>query len=104
MTRLFPALATASFLTVGLTAPAPTHAEITTLSECYDAVLTWCNANFPEMNCANSSGLDQCDEEFGDSSENRPSTGTFQTEILSMQLRSPPPGSSDEEPGLAAGR
>ena len=59
----FAVLATATAITGWASAPA--HAEIKTLGQCYDAVLTWCNANFPEMNCSNSSGLAQCDEVFG---------------------------------------
>lgn len=60
MTRtvMFAALAALSFT-------APAKAEITTLGECYDAVITWCNETFPDHDCSHPSGLDDCDEEFG---------------------------------------
>ncbi len=44
------------------------EAAITSLDECYDAVLTWCNETYPNMDCSNASGLDDCDEVFGDNS------------------------------------
>ncbi len=69
MTRrfLFAAAALAAF---GATTMAPTKAEakIETLEECYNAVITWCNETFPDMDCSNASGLDECDEEFGNQS------------------------------------
>ena len=46
---------------------------ITTLGECYTAVINSCIATYPEHadECGSSSGLNDCDEEFG----NRASTG-----------------------------
>lgn len=45
-------------------------APITTLEQCYAAVITWCNETYPDHadQCGQSSGLDDCDEEFGNAS------------------------------------
>ena len=59
----FAVLATATAISGWTSTPA--RAEIKTLGGCYDAVLTWCSATFPEMNCSQSSGLAECDEVFG---------------------------------------
>ena len=64
MHRTLAILATAATLTTAATPPAAAG-PINSLDECYNAVITWCNANFPEMDCSNASGLDDCDEEFG---------------------------------------
>ncbi len=66
MTRtfLFTAAAIAAFGSATL-APTQAVAKIETLEECYNAVITWCNETYPEMDCSNASGLDDCDEEFG---------------------------------------
>lgn len=61
--KTFTKAASAAMVLLSLNAPA--QAAITSLDECYDAVLAWCNENYPDMDCSNSSGLDQCDEEFG---------------------------------------
>ncbi|MDJ0630707.1 MAG: hypothetical protein QNJ44_20795 [Rhodobacter sp.] len=67
MTRTF-IFATATIAALGTTTLAPTRAEakIETLEQCYNAVITWCNETFPDMDCSNASGLDECDEVFGD--------------------------------------
>ncbi|MGI3184736.1 hypothetical protein [Nioella aestuarii] len=64
MTRYFAIAAAALSLTASTTAPASAD-PITSLEGCYEAVINWCNENFPEHDCSNSSGLDDCDEEFG---------------------------------------
>lgn len=45
-------------------------APISSLEECYQAVITWCVETFPDHadQCGQSSGLDDCDEEFGNAS------------------------------------
>ena len=61
--------AKALIVTAGLTtstiAPMQAHAAISNLEECYTAVINWCNEKFPNHDCSNTSGLDDCDEEFG---------------------------------------
>ena len=59
--------AAATFAAFGTAAMSPTKADaaIETLGECYDAVITWCNETFPDHDCSHPSGLDDCDEEFG---------------------------------------
>lgn len=64
MTRYFAIAATALSLTASATVPAAAD-PITSLEGCYQAVINWCNENFPEHDCSNASGLDDCDEEFG---------------------------------------
>lgn len=63
------ALTTAATLSATSLTTTPAVAAITTLGECYDAVITWCNETQPEnaSGCASSEGggLDQCDDEFG---------------------------------------
>jgi hypothetical protein len=68
MKTLIKAFAVTTALTTSTFAPVQAHAEIKTLAECYQAVITWCNETYPDMDCSNSSGLDDCDEVFGDSS------------------------------------
>ncbi|MCC0076179.1 MAG: hypothetical protein H6898_06265 [Rhodobacter sp.] len=68
MTRFFT-LAAAALVAVS-TQTAPAHADaapITSLEQCYQAVITWCTETFPDHadQCGSSSGLDDCDEEFG---------------------------------------
>ena len=62
--------AKALIVTAGMTtttiAPMQAHAGISSLEECYTAVINWCNETFPNHDCSNTSGLDDCDEEFGD--------------------------------------
>lgn len=64
MTRYFTIAATVISLTASNTAPAAAD-PITTLEGCYEAVISWCNETFPEHDCSNASGLNDCDEEFG---------------------------------------
>ena len=66
MTRtiLFAAATLAAFGTATMS-PTKADAAIETLGECYDAVITWCNETFPDHDCSLPSGLDDCDEEFG---------------------------------------
>lgn len=42
-------------------------APITSLEQCYNAVITWCTNTYPEHadQCGQSSALNDCDEEFG---------------------------------------
>lgn len=71
MKTLIKAFAVTTALTTSTLAPVQAHAEIKTLAECYQAVLTWCNETFPDIDCSNSSSLDQCDEVFGDNASAR---------------------------------
>lgn len=66
MKTTFTALATATALTTATFAPLQANAGISNLGECYNAVITWCNNTHPDhaSECAGS-GLDECDEEFG---------------------------------------
>ena len=66
MKTLIKALAVTTALSTSTIAPMQAHAAIETLADCYQAVLTWCNETYPEMDCSQSSGLDDCDEVFGD--------------------------------------
>lgn len=63
-------LAKALIVTAGMTtatlAPMQAHAAISSLEECYTAVINWCNETFPDHDCSQTSGLDDCDDEFGD--------------------------------------
>jgi len=66
MTRFF-ALTAAALVAVS-TQVAPAKADpVTSLEQCYQAVITWCTETFPDHadQCGSSSGLDDCDEEFG---------------------------------------
>lgn len=62
--------AAAALATIGSTSLTPNRADaaISTLGDCYNAVITWCNNTHPEnaSECANAEGggLDQCDDEF----------------------------------------
>lgn len=62
-------IAIATTLTLGIsTGVSAAHAApITTLEQCYTAVINWCNETFPDHadQCGSSSGLNDCDEEFG---------------------------------------
>lgn len=63
----FTILATATALTGWAAAPA--KAEITSLGDCINAVITWCNDTFGDnVDCSQSSGIDDCKEVFGDKS------------------------------------
>jgi hypothetical protein len=58
----------AAALAVGTLHTVPAKAEpVTTLEECYNAVITWCVETFPEHahQCGESSHLQECDDEFG---------------------------------------
>ena len=72
---------TATALSIATAVPA-SAAPITTLGECYTAVLNWCVNTFPDHadECGQSSGFDACDEEFGNAAH---STG------LSIQRTGP---------------
>lgn len=65
MKTLIKAFAVTTAMTTSTIAPMQAHAAIETLAECYNAVLTWCTETYPDMDCSNSSGLDDCDEVFG---------------------------------------
>jgi len=58
-------LATATALTGFASMPAKAG-PITTLGECYQAVISWCTETYPGADCSQSSGLEDCDEVFGD--------------------------------------
>ena len=68
MKTLIKTLAVTTALTTATIAPMQAHAAIESLADCYQAVLTWCNETYPDADCSNSSGLDDCDEVFGDAS------------------------------------
>ena len=68
MKNLIKTLAVTTALTTATIAPMQAHAAIESLADCYQAVLTWCNETYPDADCSNSSGLDDCDEVFGDTS------------------------------------
>ena len=65
MKTTFTALAAAATLSTATFAPLQANAAIETLGECYNAVITWCNETFPDHAECGSSGLSECDEEFG---------------------------------------
>lgn len=74
MFRFISAASTAAALALSVSLAAPAQAgPITTLGECYTAVINWCTETFPEHagECGQSSGLDDCDEEFGNASVSR---------------------------------
>jgi hypothetical protein len=54
-----------TILTAATFAPIQARAEFTTLGACYQAVINWCSETFPDQNCSQTSGLDDCDEVFG---------------------------------------
>jgi hypothetical protein len=62
---------TATALSIATAVPA-SAGPITTLGECYTAVINWCVETFPDHagECGQSSGLDDCDEEFGNAAHN----------------------------------
>ncbi len=66
MKNIVKALAVTASLSTATFAPIQAHAAISSLEECYTAVINWCNETFPNHDCSNASGLDDCDEEFGD--------------------------------------
>ena len=66
MKTLIKTLAVTTALTTATIAPMQAHAAIESLADCYQAVLTWCNETYPDADCSNASGLDDCDEVFGD--------------------------------------
>ena len=68
MKTLIKTLAVTTALTTATIAPMQAHAAIESLADCYQAVLTWCNETYPDADCSNASGLDDCDEVFGDTS------------------------------------
>lgn len=79
MIRSFAIAATALSLATAAMTPAQA-APITTLGECYTAVLNWCTSTFPDHadECGSSSALDECDEEFGNATA-RPGFGLRRT-------------------------
>ena len=66
MIRYFAIAATALSITATSMTPAQAG-PISSLSECYTAVINWCTETFPDHadSCGSSSALDECDEEFG---------------------------------------
>ena len=79
MTKLIKAFAISTALTTTSIAPIQAHAGITTLGECYDAVINWCNETFPDHDCSQTSGLDDCDEVFGNAVGGMDINGIFAT-------------------------
>ncbi len=69
-----------TILTAATFAPIQAHAEFTTLGECYQAVINWCSVTFPDQNCSQTSGLDDCDEVFGNSVGGIDIKGIFATQ------------------------
>lgn len=68
MTRFFALTAAALVAITSQTTPARADAEpISSLEQCYQTVINWCTETFPDHadQCGTSSGLDDCDEEFG---------------------------------------
>lgn len=65
MKTLVKAFAVTTAMTTSTIAPIQAHAAIETLGECYQAVINWCNETFPDADCSQASGLDDCDEVFG---------------------------------------
>lgn len=74
--------AAAITLTASTLAPTTASAKITTLGDCYNAVVTWCNAKHPNnaSECAGGQGggFDQCDEHFG---KNKTGAAPFQIQM-----------------------
>ncbi|MBN8292716.1 hypothetical protein JI664_12145 [Rhodobacter sp. NTK016B] len=66
MTRFLTIAVTALGIAASATAPARA-APISSLEECYTAVINWCVSTFPDHadECGSASGLDDCDDEFG---------------------------------------
>lgn len=69
MTRI-PALCAAALVAASTLAAPAKAGPISTLEECYQAVITWCVETFPEHadQCGQSSSLNDCDDEFGNAS------------------------------------
>jgi len=63
--NLIKAFAVTTAMTTSTLVPVQAHAAIESLSECYQAVINWCNETYPDADCSQSSGLDDCDEVFG---------------------------------------
>lgn len=82
---------TAAAMTATVMAATPSSAKITTLGECYQAVITWCNETFPDHDCSHPSGLDDCDEEFGNTSNTLPNfdANRFMMKIKRMSVEPP---------------
>ena len=68
MKTIIKALAVTTSLSTSLFAPLQAQAAIENLPDCYAAVLNWCEETFPNHDCSQSSGLDECDEVFGNAS------------------------------------
>ena len=66
MKTIVKTIAVATSFATTTIAPVKANAAIETLADCYKAVITWCNETYPDMDCSQSSGLDECDEVFGD--------------------------------------
>lgn len=102
MKRFTFAAAAALSLSTAISAPAAAE-PISTLEECYNAVITWCVENFPEhaSECGSSSGLDACDEVFGDHSgaqailQTRPGDPVARLRVVASARPSLPGGGDD---------
>lgn len=76
---------TAAAITLSASTLSPTTATagISTLGDCYNAVVTWCNEKHPSnaSECAGGKGggFDQCDEQFSKRSQN---TAPFRLKAL----------------------
>lgn len=65
-------------------------APITSLEQCYNAVITWCTETYPDHadQCGQSSALNDCDEEFGNATASMPGySGTVRRVGLPMSDR-----------------
>ena len=104
MTKLIKAFAISTALTTTSFAPIQAQAGITTLGECYEAVINWCNETFPDHDCSQTSGLDDCDEVFGNAVGGMDINGIFATkrenETYTLRFDGPSvPEDEDEDDG-----
>ncbi|MDG4647365.1 hypothetical protein P6F26_02825 [Roseibacterium sp. SDUM158017] len=99
---------TAFALSLGSAVSAPAAAEpMSSLEECYNTVITWCTETFPEhaSECGSSSGLDACDEVFGDRADARavllvtPGDPVARLRVLTSARPAPSQGDDDGDRG-----
>jgi hypothetical protein len=103
MSRILAAAVTA--LSLGTVAQPATAEPISSLEECYNTVISWCVETFPDHadECGSSSGLDACDEVFGDRAgaravfQTRPGDPVARLRVLASAL--PRPGGDDGDDG-----
>ncbi|SFR53439.1 hypothetical protein SAMN04488005_2661 [Yoonia tamlensis] len=103
MTNLIKAFAISTAITTTTFAPIQAQAGITTLGECYEAVINWCNETFPDHDCSQTSGLDDCDEEFGNAIGGLDITGIIATkredETYTLRFEGPSVPEDDKDEG-----